>query len=425
MIAEIISIGDELLTGQKVNTNARFICSAFAGAGIGVKRIVVCTDSEDAIAGQFADSLHRSDIVVVTGGLGPTRDDRTKQAAQRLLNRSLVFDQDVYARTVERYRKNGRKPSRYLKQNAMIIDGAVVIPNEKGLAPGMIIASTEKFSGHYLVLMPGVPLEMEAMMQETVVPFFSGKSGTVIVHSHIKATGIGETGLADIISEIEDRLPAGTSLAYLPHAAGVDLRVSSTGTNKRGVESDNRSVVDAITGAAEEFVYATADRSLEEEVGRLLLSRGLRIATAESCTGGLLSSRLTDVSGSSGYFSQGFVVYSNESKERNLGVRSATLESCGAVSEEVAGEMAEGCLVRSGADLAVSSTGIAGPDGGTETKPVGMVCLGLASRVEGGGVETQTTTFYTHGDRLRNKIRFSEAALRMVWKKLRDLPGPG
>ncbi len=420
MIAEVISIGDELLTGQKLNTNARFICSAFTGAGIGVERIVVCTDSEDAIMGQFADSLRRSDIVVVTGGLGPTRDDRTKQATGRLLKKNLVFDQDVYARTVERYRKNGRKPSEYLKQNAMIIDGAVVIPNEKGLAPGMIIACTEPFSGHYLVLMPGVPLEMEAMMQETVVPFFYGKSGTVIVHSHINATGIGETGLAEIISEIEDRLPGGTSLAYLPHAAGVELRVSSKGTDKLSVENDNRSVADAIAGAAKEFVYSTADRSLEEEVGRLLLSRGLSIATAESCTGGLLSSRLTDVSGSSRYFSQGFVVYGNESKEKNLGVRPLTLESCGAVSEEVAGEMAEGCLVRSGADLAVSSTGIAGPDGGTETKPVGMVCLGLASRIGERGIETKTTTFYTHGDRLRNKIRFSEAALRMVWQKLRD-----
>ena len=424
MIAEIISIGDELLTGQKVNTNARFICSALAGAGVGVKRIVVCADSENAIAGQFADSLRRSDIVVVTGGLGPTRDDRTKQAAQRLLKRALVLDQKVYARTVDRYRSSGRKPSAYLKQNAMVIDGATVVPNEKGLAPGMIIPCTEQFSGRYLILIPGVPLEMEAMMQGAVVPFFSGKSGEVIVHSHIKTTGIGETGLADIVRGIEDRLPDGTSLAYLPHAAGVDLRVSSMGTDKGGVERDNGRIVDAIAGAAEEFVYATTDISLEEQIGRLLLSKGLRIATAESCTGGLVASRLTDVPGSSRYFNQGFVVYSNASKEKNLGVRSGTLESCGAVSEEVAGEMAEGCLVRSGVDLAVSSTGIAGPEGGTENKPVGMVCLGLASRGTEGCVEIQTATFYTHGDRLRNKTRFSEAALRMLWKKLRDSPGP-
>ena len=151
------------------------------------------------------------------------------------------------------------------------------------------------------------------------------------------------------------------------------------------------------------------------------MSGGLNIAAAESCTGGLVASRLTDVAGSSRYFLQGFVVYSNDSKEKNLGVRSETLALRGAVSEEVAGEMAQGCLLRAGADMAISSTGIAGPDGGSEAKPVGMVCLGLASRKENNRVEIETTTFYTHGDRLRNKVRFSEAALRMVWKKLRDL----
>lgn len=422
MIAEIISIGDELLTGQKVNTNARFICSALSSAGVAVKRIIVCADSEDEIVEQFSDSLRRSDIVLVTGGLGPTRDDRTKQSVQRLLKRELVFDREVYARTVERYRKNGREPSAYLKQNAMVIDGATVISNEKGLAPGMIIPCTEQFSGHYLILMPGVPQEMESMMQSTVVPFFSDKSGDCIIHSHIKTTGIGETTLADIIREIEDDLPDGTSLAYLPHAAGVNLRVSSVGSDRGGVEEGNRRIVDAIAAIASEVVYATTDISLEELVGRLLVSGGMKIATAESCTGGLIASRLTDVSGSSRYYEQGFVVYSNDSKEKNLGVRLETLESHGAVSEKVAGEMAEGCLLKSGADIAISSTGIAGPEGGTEKKPVGMVCLGLANRNGKGGVEIQTTTFYTHGDRLRNKIRFGEAALRMVWKKLRDSP---
>ena len=425
MIAEILSIGDELLTGQKVNTNARFICSELAGAGIGVQRIIICADSEEAIAEQFGDSLRRSDIVLVTGGLGPTRDDRTKQSAQRLLKRELVLDREVYARTVERFRRSGREPSAYLKKNAMVIDGAVVIPNEKGLAPGMIVSCKEQFDGRYLVLMPGVPLEMEAMMRSTVVPFFSRKSGDVIVHSHIKTTGIGETGLADIIREIEDTLPDGTSLAYLPHAAGVDLRVSSIGKDETSVKRDNRRVVEAIAGAVGDFVYATTDISLEEQIGKLLLTAGLTIATAESCTGGLVASRLTDVSGSSRYFEQGFVVYSNVSKERMLGVKTETLDVHGAVSEEVAAEMAEGCLLRSGADVAVSSTGIAGPDGGTEKKPVGMVCLGLAFRKDGDRVDVRTATFYTQGDRSRNKVRFSEAALRMVWKELTSSPVQG
>ena len=425
MVAEILSIGDELLTGQKVNTNARFICSELAGAGIGVQRIIVCADSVGGIVEQFRDSLRRAELVIVTGGLGPTHDDKTKQSVQQFLERKLVLDREIYARTVERYRKSGREPSAYLKHNAMVIDGAVVIPNEKGLAPGMIISCTEHFDGHYLVLMPGVPLEMESMMRSTVVPFFSRKSGSVIVHSHIKTTGIGETALADIIGEIKETLPDGTSLAYLPHMAGVNLRVSSTGKDRGVVESDNRGVVDAIAGAAGEFVYATTDISLEELIGRMLLSRDLKIATAESCTGGLIAGRLTDVAGSSRYFEQGFVVYSNVSKEKVLGVKAETLDAHGAVSEEVAAEMAEGCLLRSGANIAVSSTGIAGPGGGTAEKPVGMVCLGLAIRKGGVGVEICTTTFYTQGDRLRNKARFSEAALRMVWKELRNSPAQG
>lgn len=421
MNAEVISIGDELLTGQRINTNAGFICSELVGAGVGVKRIIACADSEDAIVDQFTDSLQRSDIAIVTGGLGPTRDDRTKQSALRFLKRSLVLDEEVYARTVERYRSSGREPSAYLKHNAMIIDGATVIPNEKGLAPGMIIPWNDGGQERYLVLMPGVPQEMEAMMRSTVVPFFSGKSGVCIVHSPIKTTGIGETALADIVREIEDNLSDGTSLAYLPHAAGVDLRVSSIGSDKEVVENDNRITVDAIASRAEAFVYATSDISLEECIGRLLLSTEMKIATAESCTGGLIATRLTDVPGSSRYFVQGFVVYDNDAKEETLDVKAQTLVSHGAVSEKVAAEMAEGSLLTAGADIAVSTTGIAGPGGGTEKKPVGMVCLGLAYRNGIGSIEIETATFYTQGDRLRNKIRFSEAALRMVWKKLRDL----
>ncbi len=418
MIAEILSIGDELLTGQKIDTNAQFICSELAGVDIGVQRIIVCADSEEAIVEQFTDSLKRSELVLVTGGLGPTRDDRTRKSAQQLLKRGLVFDREIYGRTLERYTRRGQAPPAFLRDNAMIIRGSVVVQNDLGLAPGMIIPCGERFQGHHLVLMPGVPEEMEAMMRHTVIPFFSGKSGCCIVHSHIKTTGIGETALAEIIGQIESRLPEGTSLAYLPHAAGVSLRVSSIGTDRVSVESDNREIVEAIAKEAREYVYAITDISLEELIGRLLLSAGLRISTAESCTGGLIASRLTDVPGSSRYFKQGFVVYSNASKEKTLGVRAETLETHGAVSEAAAAEMAEGCLVRSGTDIAVSSTGIAGPDGGTGKKPVGMVCLGLALRDKDGNIDIRTSAFYAHGDRLRNKLRFSEAALRMVWKEL-------
>jgi len=420
MFAEIISIGDELLFGQRVNTNARFICSELAGAGIAVKRIIACADNVAAIREQFRESLGRAMLVVVTGGLGPTRDDMTKESAQQLLNRELVLDRQTYERTLERYTLLAKKPVSSLRDNAMVIRDSIVVRNDEGLAPGMIIACKECFQDHYLVLLPGVPREMKSMMRNSVLPYFSGLSGTVIVHSNIKTTGIGEASLAKIIVEIEKNLPAGTSLAYLPHTAGVSLRVSSIGTDSAPVEHDNREVTDAIVFAARPFVYATADISLEELIGSLLLRGGLTIATAESCTGGLIAGRLTDVPGSSGYFEQGFVVYSNVSKEKNLGVRRETIETYGAVSEEVAAEMAEGCLQRCDVHMAVSSTGIAGPDGGTELKPAGMVCLGLAIRKEGEGTRIETETFVTRGDRLQNKLRFSEAALRIVWKALRS-----
>ncbi len=425
MNAEIISIGDELLIGQRLNTNAPFIASEMAMAGIGVGRIIVCADEEKAIEEQLAESLERSDVVLVTGGLGPTRDDRTKQAVKNLLRSDFVLDEGVYARTVERYRKNGRQPAPYLRENAMVLEGSRVIDNEKGLAPGMIIRCDEAYPDTWLVLMPGVPREMEEMIQNGVIPFFSAVSGNVIVHAHIRTTGTGETVLSELIRPIEDALPKGTSLAYLPHTAGVALRVSSSGSDREAVEEENRAIVDAVSEKVREFVYAEEDITLEESVGRMLAARGMTIACAESCTGGLVASRLTDVSGSSRYFLQGFVVYSNASKEKALGVRSSTLVSHGAVSEQVAGEMAEGCLHVTGADITVSSTGIAGPLGGTETKPVGTVCLGVALRSENGMVVCKTETVHTRGDRLRNKIRFSEAALRMVWKTLRDLPERG
>jgi len=418
MRAEIVSIGDELLTGQKINTNAAFLCSELGAAGIGVERVVACADREDAIVGQLAESLARSELVLSTGGLGPTRDDRTKSAVGELLGRDLVFDREVYDATLLRYARRGKPPASNLHDNAMVIRGSVVIPNAVGMAPGMIISCPERFGGRHLVVMPGVPSEMKAMMHDTVLPYFAEKSGAVIVHTHIRTTGIGESSLAAIIADIEDRLPDGTTLAYLPHEAGVHLRVSSSGRDRSAVESANHGIAAAIASAAAGYVYAMEDVALEEVVGRMLLSGGLTISTAESCTGGLVSSRLTDVSGSSGYFGEGDVVYSNRSKVDNLGVNPQIIEKFGAVSEETAGEMARGCLLKSGADIAVSTTGIAGPGGGSAAKPVGTVCLGLARKESDGTVAVRTATFRTQGDRLRNKLRFSEAALRMVWREL-------
>ena len=416
MRAEIVSVGDELLKGQRVNTNAAFISSALGRIGVSVGRVVACADLEDEMVSVFTDSLHRADVVLVTGGLGPTRDDRTKKAVQQLLGRETELNDEAYQNLADRIKIYGLEMSPSLREQAMVIEGSLVIPNTRGSAAGMIISCGEQFHHHSLVLMPGVPSEMKAMMELTVVPHFAALSDTAIRHTPIKTVGIGESRLAEMIVDIEDCLPQGTTLAYLPHAAGVSLMISTFGRHQEEVDRDNRTVVEAIAGRAEKYIYATRELSLEESVGAMLSAQGLTLAVAESCTGGLLASRLTDVPGASSYFLEGFVVYSNRAKERNLGVLAETIETFGAVSEEVARAMAIGCLETSGSDFSIATTGIAGPSGGSPEKPVGMVCLGVANRKS---ADVISKTLVMHGDREQNKLRFSEAALRELWQCLR------
>ncbi|NHQ59792.1 CinA family nicotinamide mononucleotide deamidase-related protein [Chlorobium sp. BLA1] len=416
MRADIVSIGDELLKGQRVNTNASFMAGALAGIGIAVNRIVACADVEPEIAAVLAESLERSEVVLVTGGLGPTRDDRTRSAVQQLLQRGVELSEDAYQNLAALMKQRGRTMSDALRDQAMVIEGSHVILNTKGSAAGMIIGCGDPFRNHYLVLMPGVPSEMKAMMELTVLPYFSALSSSFIRHTPVKTLGIGESMLAEMIVEVEDSLPKGTTLAYLPHAAGVSLMISTVGSDRERVEEDNKGVVDAIIKRAKRFIYATGESTLEETIGELLSRRGLTVAVAESCTGGLVASRLTDVAGSSAYFLQGFVVYTNKAKEETLGVPKERVEEFGAVSEEVACAMARGCLEKSGADFALATTGIAGPAGGSAEKPVGMLCLALAVKSSGA---VQSRTLFMHGDRELNKIRFSEAVLRELWEYLR------
>ena len=416
MQAEIISIGNELLNGRKVNTNASFMAALLAGIGIPVGRVTACSDSMNEIGSVLEDALCRSDYVLVTGGLGPTSDDRTKKAVAKLLHKGLTFDAGAYDNLVSRMQRFGREMSHSMHDQATVIEGSTVIPNTKGTAAGMIIGCGPRFGNHTLVLMPGVPAEMKAMMELTVAPYLSKLVSTAIAHTQLRTVGVGESTLADLIGEIEGSLPEGSELAYLPHTAGVDLMVSTRGASRETVDRENREIADAILQLAGRFVFTVGEKSFEETIGELLISAGKTVAVAESCTGGLIASRLTDVPGSSEYFLQGFVVYSNRAKENTLGVPKEMIEQHGAVSEEVARAMALGCLEKSGADYAVSTTGIAGPSGGGSEKPVGMICLGLARR---GSREVYSKTLYMYGDRAVNKFRFSQAALRELWEHLK------
>lgn len=418
MTAEIVSIGDELLKGGKVNTNAAYIAAGLGGIGVPVRRIVACADDEDAITAAFSESLSRADIVLATGGLGPTRDDRTKKAAARLLNRGIEENPQAYEMLVSWFASRGRSLPDNLRDQAAVVEGSILVPNPVGTAAGMILSCGERFGNRYLVLMPGVPLEMQAMMRETVLPFFSAGSTSFMLHTPVKTVGIGESLLAELLAAVEDRLPEGTTLAYLPHVAGVDLMVSTTGAMQDAVEQDNRMVIEAIAARAGSYIYAIGETSLEETIGGLLAAKGLTIATAESCTGGLIASRLTDIPGSSAYFLQGMVAYSNEAKISLLGVSRSIIEAHGAVSEPVAEAMVLGALRGSGADVAVSTTGIAGPSGGSAEKPAGTLCIGLARKMPDGGVVARTHTLRLYGTRLQCKQRFAEAALREIWKSL-------
>ena len=421
MKAIILSIGDELLKGHRVNTNAPFIARELGDIGIPVTRIVACSDDPQAIRDSIVSALADADLVLMTGGLGPTNDDRTRGAVQELLGRGLVLDEPSFERIADYFRRRNRSVTEVMKDQAMVIEGSVTIPNTKGTAPGMIIECGPQFAGRHLVLMPGVPAEMEAMMRLTVIPFFAPLSGAFIRHTPVMTLGIGETLLAEMIAEVEENLPLGTTLAYLPHATGVSLMVSTSGVRREEVEEQNRRVVEAIVSKAGHFVYATSEVTLEEVIVKALLEKGLTVAVAESCTGGLVGSRLTDVAGSSGCFLEGLVTYSNQAKVRLLGVDPATIEQHGAVSEPVASEMARGCLERSGAEIAVATTGIAGPGGGTPVKPVGTVCVGVASKSPDGTVQVEATRLTMYGDRHQNKLRFSEAALRGLLERLKQM----
>ncbi|NTU52178.1 MAG: CinA family nicotinamide mononucleotide deamidase-related protein [Chlorobiaceae bacterium] len=419
MNATIISIGDELLKGHRINTNAPFMARELGAIGISASRIVTCSDDPRDIADAVLSALAGTEVVLMTGGLGPTSDDRTRRAVQELLGRGVVLDEDAFERIADIFHRGGRPVSESMKEQAMVIEESVTVPNPVGTAPGMIIDCGSRFDHRHLVLLPGVPVEMEAMMKGTVIPFFAQLSHSFLRHTPVMTVGIGETQLSAMIAPVEESLPSGTTLSYLPHTAGVSLMVSTRGSSLEEVDEENRRVVEHIVSKARSYVYATSEMTLEEVVVGTLLENKLTVAVAESCTGGLVSSRLTDVPGSSGCFLQGVVTYSNEAKCALLGVDRVTLEQHGAVSEPVAAEMARGCLLGSGVDIAVATTGIAGPGGGSPQKPVGTVCVAVASKSPEGTVLVEAKTFSMNGDRRQNKIRFSEAALRELFFRLK------
>jgi nicotinamide-nucleotide amidase len=377
MIASILAIGDELLSGQIVDTNSPFLADALRAEGIEVVSTFAVADDESAIRAALDRALSDADVVLTTGGLGPTPDDVTTAAVASFAGIGLELHSPSLALIEARFRNRGLEMPPSNRKQAMLPAGSTVIPNELGSAPGFICRLTRDGRSAVIASLPGVPREMEAMARESVIPALrAGGTGQRFASRAFSIFGLSESALAerldDLIAPDEGRLSFRAAFPRL-HAR-VTLRGSSTAELERRLGSAEEEVRRRLG----EHLYATGDVGLEEAMGELLRERGLTLAVAESCTGGLIGHRITDVPGSSGYFLGGLVAYADSAKLGLLGVSAATLEAHGAVSRETAEEMATGARAAFGSDLGLATTGIAGPGGGTSAKPVGTVCVALA-----------------------------------------------
>jgi nicotinamide-nucleotide amidase len=412
---ELLTIGDELLLGQTVDTNAAELARVLAGAGVRVAHRSTVGDDIDSIMSEVEQALARSGAVITTGGLGPTRDDKTKVAVARLLGLPLEFRDEVWAQVVARFAHFGRTPNAANRTQAEVPSGATVLPNRWGTAPGLWVETTAMPRPGLVIMLPGVPHEMRMLLRHEVLPRLAARTtGTVVRSRTLRTMGVPESTLAETIGAMEERI-APLTLAYLPSMDGVDLRL--TAWNLDPADADAR-----LTGAGNELrervgdaIYGEDGADLAAVVLEAAQSAGRTLAVAESCTGGLLGGRLSAVPGASHSFVGGVIAYANDVKQRLLDVPAAMLEQEGAVSESVACAMAAGVRARTGADLTVAVTGIAGPDGGTTEKPVGTVWFATAM-AEG---ETRARRLVFGGARNEIRARAAQAALGLLLDRLR------
>lgn len=415
MVAEIISIGDELLIGQVVNTNQAFIAEQLNSVGILVGRMTTVGDRKPDILRSFEQAWSSYDVVLVTGGLGPTHDDITRDAICDFFKTPLVVDQQALENVRRIFARRGVEPKKINEDQAMVPSGCTVIQNRYGTAPGYLF---EK-EGRYFAAMPGVPFEMKAMVEDFLIPFFAKKgSGYVILHKTLKTTGIPESFLAEQIGDTNQYFPAdsGITLAYLPSPLGVRLRLSARARSSDEAKRTIDEVEAKLRAKVGKYIYAIGDEELEHVIGKMLAEHKLTLSVAESCTGGLIADRITNAPGSSRYFDRALITYSNESKVEELGVPESLIRDFGAVSREVAEAMAFGVRTKSNTDIGISTTGIAGPTGGTAEKPVGLIWIGYSDKNE-----TLALRFNFGDDRRRFKERASQAALELLRRKILKL----
>ncbi len=404
MNACIITIGDELLQGFTIDTNSAWIGQQFLEYGIDVETKLTISDNLDQIISTIKNCLsERYNFIFITGGLGPTHDDITKIALKQLFNSEEVFDAKWYDILTKRFKQRGIKIPESNKSQATILKCSEAIPNSIGTALGMRILQNQT----QIFILPGVPQEMKSMMSETIIPKYLQKRKNPQIIT-LQTTGIPESQLFEDVRDILDEYASDFKFAFLPYHTRVNIRIS-------GIQNDSNinQIKDVFQNRLGDLIYGQDDETLPEIVGEMLAKAGLTISTAESCTGGLLGKLLTDIPGSSRYYQGGVVVYSDELKQKLTNVSIDTLIAHGAVSAEVAVEMASGIRKSTGTDIGIGTTGISGPDGGTDEKPVGLVYIGISTKDK-----IVVNKFYFLKDREMHREMTSFTALNMLRKQL-------
>jgi nicotinamide-nucleotide amidase len=416
MQTEIINIGDELLIGQVINTNASWMSEQLNLAGYPVQRVTVIADDPSEILKALKEAGERSELILITGGLGPTKDDLTKDVLCAYFQTKLIFDPVTFQTVGRFFKARGIQVTEVNRKQAEVPENCTVIPNSNGTAPGMWfeqeIAGAEQ--KHVFISMPGVPFEMKAMVINEVIPRLNNYFQPVaILHSTYLTQGIGESFLSDLLVDWETQLPANLHLAYLPQPGIVRLRLTGQGDDsailKKQMNEEDRKLRPLI----QDYLFGEGEDTLEEVVGKLLKESGKTLCTAESCTGGYIAHLITSVLGSSAYYKGSIIAYSNEIKTQELGVSEKLLLDSGAVSEEVVKQMAENIRNRFSSDFSIAISGIAGPNGGSEDKPVGLVWIAIA------GPSGVRANKYIFGDNRERNIRQSAVqALNLLRKTI-------
>jgi len=404
--AEVITIGNEILSGRIVDSNSAFIGARLAGIGIPLAWITSVGDDRDRIAQAFENALARADAVIVTGGLGPTHDDRTKHVFAEQFGRKLVLNEEALERVRERFAHRGIKMPPSNVDQAMVPEGVDALENRWGTAPGLHLEE----AGKHVFLLPGVPREMKGLLEHSVIPILKRAGfGRPIVQRTLRTTGISESALYERLKD----LPSIDRIAFLPGLEGVDIHIAVQGDEDPLVREQVQIMAAEVRRRVGGFLYGEGEEGIEAIVGEMLMEKGWRMAVAESCTGGLIAHRLTDVPGSSNYFERGIVAYSNRAKVELLGVPEPLIATYGAVSAPVAEAMASGMCTRSNVDISLSVTGIAGPTGGTKEKPVGLVFMGVST-----AGATFSRRFQFGAERWVNKQRIAQTGLDLVRRVL-------